>query len=175
MWFWKTIYETGFSKSFRKWDSYLRAFFGLSHLFRLGGWNRVARISADTQRFQMTKTRQKWDSQKFVKLMHHTYVCNSFDKFLVENSSPETEINVHLLKFASKNSWNYIKSWIYFWRVLVIWNHYVCDGLCASEAGFLFKTSCLRTVFECTTHITTFLLDIGCKFDKKSQMRCCVI
>jgi hypothetical protein len=48
------------------------------------------------------------------------------------------------------------------------------DGLCASEAGFLFKTSCLRTVFACTTHITTFLLDIGCKFEKR-QMRCCVI
>ena len=43
------------------------------------------------------------------------------------------------------------------------------DGLCASEAGFLFKTSCLRTVFECTTHITTFLLDIGCKFEKKTN------
>ena len=49
------------------------------------------------------------------------------------------------------------------------------DGLCASEAGFLFKTSCLRTVFECTTHITTFLLDIACKFEKKTNEMLCYI
>ena len=32
------------------------------------------------------------------------------------------DIYVYWLKSALKNSWNHIK-WIYFWRVLVIWNH----------------------------------------------------
>ena len=48
-----------------------------------------------------------------MKLTVHTYACNSFDKFWVWNSSPDTEIGVNLLKFAWKNSWNRIK-WTYF-------------------------------------------------------------
>ena len=50
---------------------------------------------------------------KIVKLMDHTYACNSLTYFEYKTHLPETEIDVILLISAWKNSWNHIK-WTHF-------------------------------------------------------------
>ena len=60
------------------------------------------------------------------------------------------EIDVNLVKFACKNSWNQIK-WTYLWRVLAFWNH--CGSvhsawISVAQPRFS-KTVCFYGIYYC--------------------------
>ena len=66
-----------------------------------------------------------WDwTKKFVKLIHYTNAQKEFDKILNIKwlKWPETVTMCKCWNLLGKISWNHFR-WIYFWRVLAIWNH----------------------------------------------------
>ena len=62
---------------------------------------------ASAQLGQMSKTRQKLRSKKFLKLTGHSYACNNLTNFEYE-ANAMTGHRVNLLKLAWKNSWNQV-------------------------------------------------------------------
>ena len=56
------------------------------------------------------------------------------------------DIYVYWLKSALKNSWNHIK-WIYFWRVLVMWNHYALGFRATLQSTAVFWVPLSSRVF----------------------------
>ena len=75
---------------------------------------------------QIVKKPAIYKTQKICEIDYWLYMPATFwqilSRKLIAGNGNFTFVN--WLKSPWKNSWNHIK-WIYFWRVLVIWNHYV--------------------------------------------------